>query len=284
MKHLIITADDFGLAEEVNEAVERAHRSGILSTAALMINGPAAADAISRARRLPRLCVGLHLVLAEGAPALPRHAIPNLTDGADHLQRNLVQLGAKIALRGAARRELRAEITAQFLAFRQTGLMLDHVSAHKHFHLHPIVAREIIAIGRRFGIRALRVPAEPRAILERVEKGCCTVVQRLLDPWVALLRFQATRAGLLIPDAVFGLRWSGELTKKRLIGLLGNLPPGLIEIYTHPAVTSSFPDHAPGYRYKDECDALCAAEAMKALRASGFRLGSYGDSAVPQRP
>lgn len=41
-KILIVTADDFGLTPEVNEAVERAHREGILTSASLMIGAPAA--------------------------------------------------------------------------------------------------------------------------------------------------------------------------------------------------------------------------------------------------
>ena len=49
MKQVIFTADDFGLALEVNEAVERAHTEGVLSAASLMMGAPAAADAVHRA-------------------------------------------------------------------------------------------------------------------------------------------------------------------------------------------------------------------------------------------
>ena len=65
-KYLIVTADDFGLHESVNDAVEQAAAAGVLTAASLMVSGPAAADAIRRAQRLPNLRVGLHLVLADG--------------------------------------------------------------------------------------------------------------------------------------------------------------------------------------------------------------------------
>ena len=67
-RFLIVTADDFGLHEAVNEAVEQASVSGVLTAASLMVAAPAAADAIRRARKLPNLRTGLHLVLA--GPAL----------------------------------------------------------------------------------------------------------------------------------------------------------------------------------------------------------------------
>jgi predicted glycoside hydrolase/deacetylase ChbG (UPF0249 family) len=71
MKNLIVTADDFGAAIEVNEAVEQAHRDGVLTAASLMVSAPAAADAVTRAKTMPRLRVGLHLVLVDGRPTLP---------------------------------------------------------------------------------------------------------------------------------------------------------------------------------------------------------------------
>jgi predicted glycoside hydrolase/deacetylase ChbG (UPF0249 family) len=71
MKRVIFSADDFGLTEGVNEAVERAHRDGILDQASLMVAGPAVEDAVRRARALPSLRVGLHLVVIEGPAVSP---------------------------------------------------------------------------------------------------------------------------------------------------------------------------------------------------------------------
>jgi hypothetical protein len=87
-----------------------------------------------------------------------------------------------------------------------------------------------------------------------------------------------------MPDAVFGLAWSGAVTQERLARLLACLPSGLIEIYTHPAVCDGFPGHFPGYRYREELAALRAPETVAALQASGFRLGSYGDAIASNPP
>src|SRR5262249_25915079 len=76
LKHLVVTADDFGLAPEVNAAVELAHQQGILTAASLMVTGAAAADAGARGRRLPSLRGGLHLGLLDG------HALPPPRGGA----------------------------------------------------------------------------------------------------------------------------------------------------------------------------------------------------------
>jgi hypothetical protein len=51
-RYLIVTADDFGLHESVNDAVEQASDAGILTAASLMISAPAAADAMDGRRLL----------------------------------------------------------------------------------------------------------------------------------------------------------------------------------------------------------------------------------------
>jgi predicted glycoside hydrolase/deacetylase ChbG (UPF0249 family) len=77
LRRIIVTADDFGIAPEVNDAVERTHSDGVLTAASLMVGAPEAADAVARARFLSSLRLGLHLVLAEGGPILPPSRAPD---------------------------------------------------------------------------------------------------------------------------------------------------------------------------------------------------------------
>jgi hopanoid biosynthesis associated protein HpnK len=276
LKRLVVTADDFGAAREVNEAVEAAHRGGILTAASLMVAAPAAADAIARARRLPSLRVGLHVVLLEGRPVLPAAALPHLTDAGGLFAANPAALGLRVALSRAARRELAAEITAQFAAFSDSGLTLDHCNAHRHFHLHPLIGELVAQIGPRFGLRAVRVPLEPAAVLRKVARPAGSPLTALTLPFALRLRSRLATAGLSAPDRVLGLRWSGQMTRERLAGLIRHLPDGLSEIYLHPA-TSAYPGSAPGYRYREELEALMAPEVIAAARDSGVRLGGFAD-------
>ena len=257
MKQVVFSADDFGLSESVNEAVERAHRDGILNAASLMVAAPAAADAVRRARALPGLKVGLHLVVIEGPAALPPAAIPDLVDVAGQFPSDQLRLGINYFFRPRIRRQLAAEIHAQFTAFAATGLTLDHANAHKHMHLHPTVGGLMIEIGRAFGLRRVRVPAEPPAVLAR----CGTPVgfaDRLLHAWTALLRHQARAAGIAANDHCFGVAWSGHMTAARLHRLLEALPDGSSEIYFHPAVRRDalLCRLMPDYEHEAELDAL----------------------------
>jgi hopanoid biosynthesis associated protein HpnK len=261
--HLIITADDFGLSEGVNEAVERAHRDGILTSASLMVGAPAAEDAVRRARAMPSLRVGLHLVVIEGPSVLPQSAIPDLVDADGQFPSDQLKLGIDYFFRPRIRRQLAAEIRAQFAAFAATGLTLDHANAHKHMHLHPTVGRMMIGIGRDFGLRAVRIPAEPPWVLRR----CGTRVglgAHAMYHWTALLRRQAGAAGMAMNDHCFGLAWSGHMTPARLHALIPVLPEGRSEVYFHPAASRNalLRRLMPDYEHEAELSALLDREAL----------------------
>ena len=280
MRQLIVTADDFGAAREVNEAVEAAHRGGILTAASLMVTGSAAADAIARARRMPSLRVGLHLVLVEGRPVLPASAVSQLVNADGAFRSDMASLGVQISLSSKARRQLAAEITAQFQAFRATTLQLDHCNAHKHFHLHPVIGSLMVSIGARFGLEAVRVPLEPATLLRKIERRVPSLPSLTL-PFALLLRRRVRGAGLFAPDRTFGLRWSGRMTRDRLAGLIQQLPSGVSEIYLHPA-TGSYAGAARDYRYCEELAALMAPDVAAACRAARVQLGGFGDFLRPR--
>jgi hopanoid biosynthesis associated protein HpnK len=282
VKRLIVTGDDFGLSSGVNEAIEEAHRRGILNTASLMVGAEAAADAVARARRLPALRVGLHVVVVEGRPVLPPEQVPDLVDERGELPAHLVRASLGLFCRRRVRRQMAAEIRAQFAAFRATGLALDHVNAHNHMHLHPTVLGLIIEIGREFGMRAVRVPYEPPLASWRAARTA--PAGRWLSaagkaPWIALLRRRLRRAGLKSNQFVFGLNDSGHMHAELVTRLLGVLPDGVSEIYFHPAARRcpELERRMPAYRHQAELAALISRPVRDALQAAGIQRIAYGD-------
>jgi hopanoid biosynthesis associated protein HpnK len=241
-----------------------------------MIGAPAAADAIDRARRLPSLKVGLHIVLTDGFPVSPPSHLPNLVDRSGRFRSDMARASVRIFFDLTVRRQVADEIVAQFEAFVATGLRLDHVDCHKHWHLHPTIAGLILDIGQRYGMTALRVPSEPLGVLRLIEKQSSSRLSWVTSTWAALLKARVRRHRLLAADRVFGLAWSGAMTESRVAGLLAHLPDGLTEIYFHPATSNSFSGATPGYCYIDELAALVAPRVVQAATDAGIQLISYG--------
>jgi len=266
---LIVNADDFGLDSAINDAVEQAHVDGALTSASLIVGGAAVADAVAIARRRPTLGVGLHLVLADGPSVAPRQLIPDLVDADGRFGDRMARDGVRFFFLPRVRRQLAVEIRAQFEAFAATGLKLDHVNAHKHFHLHPTVLGLMLTIGRDFGINAIRLPYEPGSA-------------PLLAPWIALTRQRLRRAGITYNDTMAGLASTGGTDEAALLSALDRLPPGLHEIYLHPATRRGLTAMMAGYRHDDELAALLSPRVRQAITARGIVTGRWADFVAPR--
>ena len=272
-KRLIVTADDFGMNLAVNEAVEQAYNDGVLTCASLMMKGAATQDAIERARRMKGLGVGLHVTLADGRPTAPRSQVRGLIDHDGRFRNDLVGSGIRWFFNPLIRLQLAREINAQFQAFVATGLVLDHVNAHKHLHFHPTVTAMIISIGRRYGMLAMRIPDEPRDILLEADPKA-NIPKSRLGFLLRMMRRRAKRAKLAYNDNIFGLAWSGAVTEDRLLRLIPHLPDGLNELYCHPANAdaSEIRRGVTGYKYREELAALLSPRVRQALTANDVTL------------
>lgn len=270
-RQVLFSADDFGMSVEINEAIEKAHKEGLLSTASLMVAGPAAADAVKRAKKLPSLNVGLHLVLIEGESCLK---LPEITDQEGWFGRNEVKLGFEYGLSPKKRAALAKEIRAQFEAFSKTGLELDHANAHKHMHLHPFVGQHLIDCGLEHGLKAVRIPYEPEVECFKglgspvVSNFCCR-----------FLRKKAEAANLRTNDSCFGIRWSGHMTEDNILKLLDCLPEGKNEIYFHPALSQDerMTSYMPGYQPKEELEALVSQKVKSKAQKLNLALATWND-------
>jgi hopanoid biosynthesis associated protein HpnK len=231
-----------------------------------MVGAPAAGDAVERARRLPSLAVGLHVVLVHGRPVLPPERVPDLVDRDGRFFTDLVGAGIRFFFRPGIARQLEAEIRAQFERFAQTGLTLDHVDAQSHMHVHPTLYRLILKVGGEYGMRAIRIPREPHG------------GTRTIEPWIALMRRRARRCGVATNDFVYGLNYAGAMNETRVLGMLATLPDGVTELFFHPA-TGPFAGADAGteaFQWTGELAALTSPKVRKALRANGVETITYG--------
>ncbi len=248
-KHLVVTADDFGMSIEVNEAVEEAHRNGILTNASLVVAGAAAADAIRRAKRMPGLGVGLHLAIF-GAPAQQSgEAQQMIAPDGENLGEKPVSTGIGIMFSPATRAAAKREIEAQFRAFGQSGLELGHLDGHWHCHQHPTILNLAIAAGRPLGLRAVRIPYEGLGWSHRVT-GHRRLGARIGHavshaPLAGFMRLRTKAAGLRANDHFFAKSDAGSVSGDQLLGLVQNLPDGVTEVGLHPSTRQRIGIHPP---------------------------------------
>ena len=267
-RRLIVNADDFGRSRPINQAVERAHCEGILTSASLMVNGPAFADAVAVARRNPCLGVGLHLTLVCGMSTLAPEQIPGLVDRNGCFSNAPVVTGLRYFFSPGLKNQLEAEICAQFEKFHATGLPLDHVDGHLNMHMHPAVFNILMRNARRWKVRHLRLTRDDLALSFRMTSGrwsyrlCHAVIYRCLSAWC---KPGLRREKIAHTQRVFGLLQSGEVGEAYVSSLLNCLPPGDSELYSHPSLD----------QFRHEFDALVSPANKALVREQGIQLIRY---------
>jgi len=188
----------------------------------------------------PNLSVGLHVTFSDTLPILPAEKVPLLvtTEGRFPTD-DRAHKTALLSIEG--RKQIRAEIAAQFRAYDATGLAWDHVNTHRHIHRHPLLALMLFAEAKRWSVRATRIPWDPPA-------------DPLRQMRFVVLRQMAQSFGLVTPDRSIGRDWDVQ----GLIDLLSALPAGTTEIYFHPTTT-------PGHIFAADLPVLLDDGARKAL-------------------
>jgi chitin disaccharide deacetylase len=269
-RRLIVNADDFGQSHSVNAAVVQAHRQGILTSASLMVNETGFAEAVAMAKENPRLGVGLHLTLSHGHAALPPATIPGLVNERGEFSNRAAATGWRYFARTGLRDSLRREIFAQFEKFKDSGLTLDHVNGHLHFHLHPAVFRILTAAADELGIRRMRLTRDPFLLNARLAsgrwcyRGSHALIYRCLS---ARARGEMARRGIRHTSAVFGLLQNSRVDEAYVLRLLDRLPPGDSELYSHPSLDE----------FKHEFDALMSDRVKATVHEQGIELIRYQD-------
>ncbi len=269
-RRLIVNADDFGRSHSINEAVIRAHREGILTTASLMVNETPCAEAVELAKQNPMLGVGLHLTLLMGHSALSPKEIPGLVNEKREFLNDPVKVGFQYFFRRELREQLRKEIHAQFARFRATGLPLDHVNGHLHLHLHPTVFSILIEDAEKLGIERMRLTRDPfwtdlsLAPGHRLYRGTHALIYYILSGRAGA-RFRQKR--IRHTDRVFGLLQNARVDESYILKLLPVMPAGDSELYSHPSLDE----------FKPEFDALISARVKEQVKKLGIELIRYQD-------
>lgn len=278
---VIINADDFGMSEEVNEAVIRAYKEGVLTSTSLMVTGAAFDSAVRLAKQNPGLAVGIHLVTVVGKSVLPSPEIPSLVDREGNLSNNPTAAGLKYFFSPRARRQIRKELSAQFEKFHSTGLPLSHIDGHLHLHVHPVIFNAALELGEKYSARRMRVPFEERRLaleFDRSNRLRKTIHTLLFGGLARYMKNKLEERGFTFAERVYGNLQSGGMSERYFLYALDNLTAETSEIYFHPAV---YPDEkllsADERQCSIEFEALTSKKVKQRVQALGLRLTNYSE-------
>jgi predicted glycoside hydrolase/deacetylase ChbG (UPF0249 family) len=138
-RYVIVNADDFGLTEGVNRGILDAHDKGIVTSASLMVERPAAAEAVARAEERPRLGLGIHVEVRRWQTSwFPRRGSARSDD--------------------AVKRSAADDLRRQLERFRRlVGRDPSHIDSHQHRHVADLVRPAFEEVAAELGVPLRRL-------------------------------------------------------------------------------------------------------------------------------
>jgi predicted glycoside hydrolase/deacetylase ChbG (UPF0249 family) len=275
---LIINADDFGISRGVNIGIIEAAAAEVVTSASMIVNLPAFADALDRAVVCPTLSLGLHMNLTVGrpltrAPSLTRH------DTGEFFPLPALVARASLGLLDAS--DIAQECLAQIDRMTDAGFPPTHLDSHRHVHAHPAIFAVVARAAASRGIFQVRIPCESL----RVNAGDWrATVKKTGLRLCAGLSSGTAAAGRGVDFAGVSLQ-GGKSFATRLFALIPQLQPGTTELMTHPGYADASLAEYDSYTLErvTELRALTSREFRDLLARSGVTLTSFGQrrSIVP---
>jgi predicted glycoside hydrolase/deacetylase ChbG (UPF0249 family) len=293
VRRLIVNADDFGLTAGVNRAIVEGNRSGIVTSATIMANAPAYAEAGALARATPTLHTGCHVVLIDGQPltngaqSLINGAFDeNSTDKTPRFRSSLKDFARAAVGKKLSAAEIQNEAEAQIARIQSAGITVTHVDSHKHTHMFPQVLRPVLRAARALGVKAVRNPFEP------VRAWPIAGMLGAPGMWLrcaGVMSFQlfarefskaVREEGMYTTDGTVGIAATGMLNQRTLSAILKALPEGTWELVCHPGYSDD-DLRAAGTRLlksrEVELEILTSPETKRLLDRQNIQLVSYAD-------
>ncbi len=252
VKKLIITADDLGLTPEINKGIYEAHRAGLVTCAALLMNAPATDQGIKIARELRTLETGLHLSIVEGISL--RNKKSTVTDEIDYFKGNIClirhwkEFAKKFYLGKINNKELEEELELQFQLFLKSFDNIPFLNGTQHLHILPGVWDIVLKLSLKYQVKAIRLPA-----LSRPNATWLNIKSLFLLPFQLfgeIARRDLKGTNIKVASNVFGMQYSGKINERKFLKLIRSAPFRASEIVMHPGYECSQLRHNLPWSYE----------------------------------
>ena len=205
MKKVIITADDYGMCESVNRAIEACSEAGVVLSTNVMANMECAADAAQFRKRFPNVSVGLHYNFTVGHPLSPASMVPSLVNEKDEFL-SYKEIRARCKSKTYNWDEIKLEMEAQYKRYGSICGEPDYWNTHENVHFHPWLYALFCNVSDDFGIKKMRthrriyIPASGKTGMPLKWRLVEPIKQRMLTNWrnSCLKKEIASPDGLLV--------------------------------------------------------------------------------------
>ena len=203
MKKIIITADDYGMSNAVNRAIDAGAEIGLITSTNVMTNMDYYREAV-KLKSLDNFSLGIHFTLSVGKPVCDAFEVPTLVgdDGCFHSVGKFKKLYSKGRISDS---EIVKELKAQYERYEEALGKPDYWNTHQNVHVGLKIYRLFVDTACELGIERMRshqriyvtpsAKTNKRSLIWRMTEP---IKSRMLNSW----QKNANRKGISSPDGI----------------------------------------------------------------------------------
>lgn len=277
-KQLIINADDFGRAVDINRGIIKCLTGGVVTDISLLAVGDAFDDAVKRARENNIKKIGVHLTLTGPfKPAGNPGEVSSLVEKNGRFPASYAIFFAKYFTGLVKITEITSEFKKQISKVKEAGFKVTHIDSHQHIHMVPGILKIVIKLMKEENIGYVRLAQEKVDIVTKI-KNPIILFRNLLLTAISLLSNNLLRAsGVKHNNFFVGHIHAHKLKKENLIRAISGIKEGLTELGCHPGYfTDEIKQNHPCYKNsEEELEALCDKNVANEIKKRSIELISY---------
>ena len=276
MQRLIITADDYGMCEVVDNAIDAGIENGFITTTNVMLNMDSLERAKTLRQRYPHLSIGVHWNVTTGKPLCDPAEVPSLVDE-NGVFWSINEFKRRFGKKLIAIDELERELEAQYALFEQTCGHADYWNTHENSALHTKAFKVFARVAQRHGIVATRT--FQRVYFDKINIGFKRELREFLVRNFFELWFRRIRKSFKMPTArIVGFDKRSKADGDILLNALKKDGRDLIEVVFHPATTADHPyfGNISTERVR-EYEFVSSKEIIEKYKAQGFGFVGFGE-------
>lgn len=276
MPKIIVTADDYGMCDAVDKAIDAGIENGVITTTNVMLNMETLENAADLRQRYPHISVGVHWNVTTGRPVCNPEQIPTLVD------ENGVFWPITVFKKRYSKglidpKDLKTELEAQYMLFQKKCGHADYWNTHENSALHLKAFSVFAAVAKKYDIPATRT--FQRVYFDKIDLGIKRELREFAVRNFFELWFTQIRKSFRMPQArVVGFDKRSKLEGTYLLDALLNDGRDYIEVVFHPALTADHPSfgNIAQERVK-EYAFVTSAEIKEQYLAKGIEFVSFAE-------
>lgn len=261
MQKIIITADDYGMCDIVNDAIDSGIQNGFITTTNVMVNMEALEAAAKLRERFPNISIGMHWNVTTGKPVTDPNEIPTLVDKNGNFF-SITEFKRRYAKGQIQKKDLEIELCNQYDMFRNVCGEADYWNTHENSSLSTKTFPVFAEVAQKYNIKATRT--FQRVYYDKINLSLKQatrefLVKNFFELWFTYIRkyFKMPTARVVSFDRISKTRGGVLLEALKKDGR------DYIEVVFHPATSANHPcfgnistERVKEYEYTSSKDVL----------------------------